>query len=60
MREKPEAEKLSHGLANYTDPSPFRGKRCGICEHFIKPAGCTGVKSPIDPRAWCARYDAKA
>ena len=56
---KPESEKLNHSEVNYEDPSTHSGEQCGNCKHFISgnPPACEGVKKPISPDAWCARFD---
>lgn len=59
MAEKPDAEKFSHREVNYESPSRHTGQFCAGCEHFIRPNRCEGVKSPINARAWCKRYEAK-
>jgi hypothetical protein len=59
MNEKPESEKLSHRLVNYEERSTHLPNRCGTCKHFIPPDRCQGVKKPIAPPGWCARFDRK-
>jgi hypothetical protein len=59
MAELPEAQKLSHREVNYEDPSRHSGQFCAGCQHFISPRRCEHVKSPISPRAWCKKYEAK-
>jgi hypothetical protein len=57
--ERPEAQKSSHLLVQYTDHAKDKAERCAACRHFIRPDRCETVKSPISPAGWCIRFEAK-
>ena len=54
-RSKPQA-KFSHEKVNYEQVSEHGSANCSRCDHFLAPASCTGVKSPISPKGYCDRY----
>lgn len=61
MSERRERDKLSHAAVAYENPSRHARQTCAQCVHFItaKPPRCEGVKSPIQPGAWCKRFERK-
>ena len=41
--------------AAYQD-QPNGQQRCGICAHFMPPAGCEIVEGTISPNGWCRNF----
>jgi hypothetical protein len=54
------SEKYSHAEVSYEHPSEST-KHCVGCEHYIhaQVPRCEHVKSPIRPKDWCERWEAK-
>jgi hypothetical protein len=54
------SEKYSHAEVDYEHPSEGVD-HCSGCEHYIHAMvpRCQHVKSPIRPKDWCERFEAK-
>lgn len=53
------ATQLAQAQVGYQD-QPHDGKRCELCIHFLKPAGCKLVTGPVSPQGWCRLFSATA
>jgi hypothetical protein len=60
--ESAEKDKFSHASVGYVHPSPYEGKECRDCVHYISanPPRCEGVVSPIRPMDYCKRLQRKS
>jgi hypothetical protein len=53
------SEKISKEDADYRRPPPTSSRRCGRCNMFVKPSGCTLVKGTIDAKMTCKFWEPK-
>lgn len=54
-----DGKKITKEQAGYRDPSDLAGKRCGGCDMFRSPAGCTLVQGQIARGAVCDYFEAR-
>jgi hypothetical protein len=63
MAERKEKDKFKKSEVEYEPRSTHEGENCEGCTHFIEPGDgsplprCESVRGPIEPYAWCKRFE---